>query len=144
MRRSPYPQPCMRVYANELTIATISFSYFIICDYCNSKIQFAHFFWLIVETFHKQDSKKNPIKIGAKIENLLTFNFSYFYSFSLPLFHRNCLQIFECLLFETDDLIMRKNEKHVILCLLEVARRGAKFGKEKFLSLMMFFIYFSN
>lgn len=24
---------------------------------------------------------------------------------------------------------MRKNEKHVILCLLEVARRGAKFGK---------------
>lgn len=26
---------------------------------------------------------------------------------------------------------MRKNEKHVILCLLEVARRGAKFGKRK-------------
>lgn len=44
-------------------------------------------------------------------------------------FYRKSLQIFECLLFETDDLIMRKNEKHVILCLLEVARRGAKFGK---------------
>ncbi|XP_055549881.1 GAS2-like protein pickled eggs isoform X4 [Wyeomyia smithii] len=41
---------------------------------------------------------------------------------------RKSLQIFECLLFETDDLIMRKNEKHVILCLLEVARLGAKFG----------------
>ncbi|KAJ8954182.1 hypothetical protein NQ318_005777 [Aromia moschata] len=41
---------------------------------------------------------------------------------------RNCLEIIECLLFESDDLIMRKNEKHVILCLLEVARRGAKFG----------------
>ncbi|XP_072381750.1 GAS2-like protein pickled eggs [Diabrotica undecimpunctata] len=41
---------------------------------------------------------------------------------------RNSLKIIECLLFETDDLIMRKNEKHVILCLLEVARRGAKFG----------------
>lgn len=39
---------------------------------------------------------------------------------------RNSLKIIECLLFETDDLIMRKNEKHVILCLLEVARRGAK------------------
>lgn len=26
---------------------------------------------------------------------------------------------------------MRKNEKHVILCLLEVARRGAKFGKQE-------------
>lgn len=33
---------------------------------------------------------------------------------------RNGLGVFECLLFETDDLIMRKNEKHVILCLLEV------------------------
>ncbi|XP_012253807.2 GAS2-like protein pickled eggs [Athalia rosae] len=41
---------------------------------------------------------------------------------------RNSLGIIECLLFETDDLIMRKNERHVILCLLEVARRGAKFG----------------
>ncbi|CAG9861651.1 unnamed protein product [Phyllotreta striolata] len=41
---------------------------------------------------------------------------------------RNSLKIIECLLFETDDLIMRKNEKHVILCLLEVARRGARFG----------------
>lgn len=39
---------------------------------------------------------------------------------------RKSLEIIECLLFETDDLIMRKNEKHVILCLLEVARRGAK------------------
>lgn len=44
-------------------------------------------------------------------------------------YYRKGLHIFECLLFETDDLIMRKNEKHVILCLLEVARRGAKFGK---------------
>ncbi|RLU24809.1 hypothetical protein DMN91_002899 [Ooceraea biroi] len=41
---------------------------------------------------------------------------------------RNSLSIIECLLFETEDLIMRKNERHVILCLLEVARRGAKFG----------------
>uniref|UniRef100_A0A2S2QW59 GAS2-like protein 1 n=1 Tax=Sipha flava TaxID=143950 RepID=A0A2S2QW59_9HEMI len=41
---------------------------------------------------------------------------------------RNGLGVFECLLFETDDLIMRKNEKHVILCLLEVARRGARIG----------------
>lgn len=48
---------------------------------------------------------------------------------SLARHSRKSLQIFECLLFETDDLIMRKNEKHVILCLLEVARRGAKFGK---------------
>lgn len=41
---------------------------------------------------------------------------------------RHSLKIIECLLFESDDLILRKNEKHVILCLLEVARKGAKFG----------------
>ncbi|XP_059486963.1 GAS2-like protein pickled eggs [Neocloeon triangulifer] len=41
---------------------------------------------------------------------------------------RHDLEVHECLLFETDDLILRKNEKHVVLCLMEVARRGAKFG----------------
>lgn len=41
---------------------------------------------------------------------------------------RQALGVFECLLFETDDLILRKNERNVILCLLDVARRGAKLG----------------
>ena len=30
--------------------------------------------------------------------------------------------------FETEDLVSRKHERNVILCLLEVARRGAKYG----------------
>lgn len=34
----------------------------------------------------------------------------------------------EVLMFESDDLILRKNEKNFILCLLEIARYGAKFG----------------
>lgn len=38
------------------------------------------------------------------------------------------LNIRECLLFETDDLVARKNEKSFILCLLEVARIGFKVG----------------
>ncbi|XP_022241924.1 GAS2-like protein 1 [Limulus polyphemus] len=38
------------------------------------------------------------------------------------------LSIMECLLFETEDLVMRKNEKSFVLCLLEVARRCSKFG----------------
>ncbi|XP_076364068.1 uncharacterized protein LOC143253691 isoform X2 [Tachypleus tridentatus] len=38
------------------------------------------------------------------------------------------LSIMECLLFETDDLVLRKNEKSFVLCLLEVARRGSKLG----------------
>lgn len=41
---------------------------------------------------------------------------------------RRALGIIECLLFETDDLILLKNEKNVILCLLELARQGAKYG----------------
>lgn len=39
------------------------------------------------------------------------------------------IQILDCLLFETEDLVARKNEKSFILCLLEVARYGARFGK---------------
>ncbi|XP_076452901.1 uncharacterized protein LOC143288384 [Babylonia areolata] len=38
------------------------------------------------------------------------------------------LGIPDVLRFETDDLVMRKNEKSVILCLLELARVGAKLG----------------
>lgn len=34
----------------------------------------------------------------------------------------------EVLMFESDDIILRKNEKNFILCLLEIARYGAKFG----------------
>lgn len=38
------------------------------------------------------------------------------------------LHVLDCLLFETDDLVARKNEKSFILCLLEVARIGFKVG----------------
>jgi hypothetical protein len=38
------------------------------------------------------------------------------------------LAIPDVLLFETEDLVSRKNERNVVLCLLEVARRGAKYG----------------
>lgn len=41
---------------------------------------------------------------------------------------RSALRLSDTLLFETEDLVARKNERNVVLCLLEVARRGAKFG----------------
>ncbi len=41
---------------------------------------------------------------------------------------RNIAGVREVLMFESDDLILRKNEKNFILCLLEIARYGAKFG----------------
>ena len=31
-------------------------------------------------------------------------------------------------MFETEDLVARKNEKHVIFTLLDVARQGAQLG----------------
>lgn len=72
--------------------------------------------WIIAQVRTNIDSSLNYDTLFPK------WNIFYFY-------YSKGLHIFECLLFETDDLIMRKNEKHVILCLLEVARRGAKFGK---------------
>lgn len=41
---------------------------------------------------------------------------------------RKCVKVRECLMFETDDLILKKNEKNFILCLLEIARYGSKYG----------------
>ncbi|XP_071501921.1 uncharacterized protein [Diadema antillarum] len=41
---------------------------------------------------------------------------------------RHSLRINEVLLFESDDLVLRKNDKSFILCLLEVARRGGPIG----------------
>ncbi|KAF6729500.1 GAS2-like protein 1 [Oryzias melastigma] len=41
---------------------------------------------------------------------------------------RQELWIKDVLMFETNDLVERSNEKNFILCLLEVARRGSKFG----------------
>ncbi|TSP36089.1 GAS2-like protein 2 [Bagarius yarrelli] len=41
---------------------------------------------------------------------------------------RNEMHIKDVLMFETDDLVLRKNEKNVVLCLLEVARRASRFG----------------
>ena len=38
------------------------------------------------------------------------------------------LEVMDVVMFETEDLVSQKNEKHVILTLLEVARKGAKLG----------------
>ncbi|NXD82869.1 GA2L2 protein, partial [Halcyon senegalensis] len=41
---------------------------------------------------------------------------------------RKEMDIKDVLMFETEDLVLRKNEKNFVLCLLEVARRAARFG----------------
>ncbi|KAM6296704.1 GAS2-like protein 2A [Aegotheles albertisi] len=41
---------------------------------------------------------------------------------------RKEMDINDVLMFETEDLVLRKNEKNFILCLLELARRAARFG----------------
>ncbi|XP_012945477.1 GAS2-like protein 2 [Aplysia californica] len=64
-----------------------------------------------------------PFREGVKPETFQARdNVSNFISWS-----RN-MGIPDVLSFETDDLVLRKNEKSVILCLLEIARVGAKLG----------------
>ncbi|KFW09085.1 GAS2-like 2, partial [Eurypyga helias] len=41
---------------------------------------------------------------------------------------RKEMDIKDVLMFETEDLVLRKNEKNFVLCLLELARRAACFG----------------
>ncbi|KAA0716441.1 GAS2-like protein 2 [Triplophysa tibetana] len=41
---------------------------------------------------------------------------------------RKEMSVPDVLMFETDDLVLRKNEKNFVLCLLEVARRAYRFG----------------
>lgn len=41
---------------------------------------------------------------------------------------RGTLGVRDTLLFETEDLVQARNERNVVLCLLEVARRGARIG----------------
>ncbi len=41
---------------------------------------------------------------------------------------RRVVGVREVLMFESDDIILRKNEKNFLLCLLEIARYGAQFG----------------
>ncbi|NXH17944.1 GA2L2 protein, partial [Bucco capensis] len=41
---------------------------------------------------------------------------------------RKEMAIKDVLMFETEDLVLRKNEKNFVLCLLELARRAAHFG----------------
>ncbi|NXW02573.1 GA2L2 protein, partial [Fregetta grallaria] len=41
---------------------------------------------------------------------------------------RKEMDIKDVLMFETEDLVLRKNEKNFVLCLLELARRATRFG----------------
>ncbi|XP_010002129.1 PREDICTED: GAS2-like protein 2 [Chaetura pelagica] len=41
---------------------------------------------------------------------------------------RKEMDIKDVLMFETEDLVLRKNEEKFVLCLLELARRAARFG----------------
>ncbi|NXG06399.1 GA2L2 protein, partial [Sakesphorus luctuosus] len=41
---------------------------------------------------------------------------------------RKEMDIKDVLMFETEDLVLRKNEKNFVLCLLELARRASRFG----------------
>ncbi len=46
--------------------------------------------------------------------------------YSVFWYHLNSPPLQIVLMFETDDLVLRKNEKNFVLCLLEVARRASR------------------
>jgi len=63
----------------------------------------------------KQDARAQSFQARDNISNFIKWC-------------RNVVRVREVLMFETDDLILRKNEKNFVLCLLEVARYGSKYG----------------
>ncbi|CAG5113525.1 Oidioi.mRNA.OKI2018_I69.chr2.g7626.t2.cds [Oikopleura dioica] len=96
-------------------------------------------------TLHAEEFKmtnpEHPSLTKVKVpQNCVKFNEgrhvkaeSFFARDNVAVFIKWCreeLGISDIIMFETDDLILRKNEKNFILTLLEVARRGAKFGME--------------
>lgn len=68
----------------------------------------------LIEVLFRKSAKSGSFQSRDNISNFLHWC-------------RNLL-IPDTLLFETEDLVSRKNERNVVLCLLEVARRGAKYG----------------
>ncbi|ELT98623.1 hypothetical protein CAPTEDRAFT_2210 [Capitella teleta] len=68
----------------------------------------------VIEVLFRKSAKSGSFQSRDNISNFLHWC-------------RNLL-IPDTLLFETEDLVSRKNERNVVLCLLEVARRGAKYG----------------
>jgi hypothetical protein len=71
--------------------------------------------WIGEYLLYKPDAKPQSFQARDNISNFIKWC-------------RHIVKVRECLMFETDDLILRKNEKNFILCLLEVARFGSKFG----------------
>lgn len=66
------------------------------------------------DVVYRQDVQRGSFQARDNVSNFIAFC--------------RALSIKECLLFETEDLVTRKNERSFILCLLEVARRGARLG----------------
>jgi hypothetical protein len=64
---------------------------------------------------YKQDARPQSFQSRDNISNFIKWC-------------RCVVKVRECLMFETDDLILRKNENNFILCLLEIARFGSKYG----------------
>jgi hypothetical protein len=69
----------------------------------------------VLKVMYRMDAKNQTFHARDNIANFIRWC-------------RTSVRVRECLMFETDDLILRKNEKNFILCLLEIARFGSKYG----------------
>lgn len=100
----------------------------VLCRHANNVNRAAHEFQL--EYPEAAQAMKLPSKdVGFQFRNVVPGSFvardnvSNFITWC-----RQELWIKDVLMFETNDLVEKCNEKNFVLCLLEVARRGSKFG----------------
>ncbi|XP_063312732.1 GAS2-like protein 2 [Pelobates fuscus] len=99
----------------------------ILCQHANYVTQVAHEFTVEYPTLaEKIQLPKYGVKLNAAAQPgtfLARDNVSNFIRWC-----RMQMDIKDVLMFETEDLVLRKNEKNFILCLLELARRASRFG----------------
>ncbi|XP_043925668.1 GAS2-like protein 2A [Protopterus annectens] len=101
---------------------------YVLCQHANNVNQIAREF----EQSHPLAIKTLKIPRGEVVFQARNVTpGSFFARDNISNFIRWCRQelaIPDVLMFETNDLVLKRNEKHIVLCLLEVARRGSKFG----------------
>uniref|UniRef100_A0A8C5PTN9 Calponin-homology (CH) domain-containing protein n=1 Tax=Leptobrachium leishanense TaxID=445787 RepID=A0A8C5PTN9_9ANUR len=99
----------------------------ILCQHANYIMQVAGEFSVEYPTLTKKiQLPKTVVKFNALAQPgtfLARDNVSNFIQWC-----RTEMDIKDVLMFETEDLVLRKNEKNFVLCLLELARRASRFG----------------
>eukprot|EP00079_Xenopus_tropicalis_P009646 XP_002933878.2 PREDICTED: GAS2-like protein 2 [Xenopus tropicalis] len=99
----------------------------VLCQHANNVTEVAREF--AVQYPHLAEKLQLP-KSGVKL-NMMAQPGTFLARDNVSNFIQWCrkeMDIKDVLMFETEDLVLRKNEKNFVLCLLELARRASRFG----------------